>query len=395
MGLSTMIRGRWSLVGAGFAMATANITPAAAQDRRLTLPVGTVIPVKLNQSLSSKQNEPGDRFSATVKEGLDDAGLPVGTRVEGVIREALPSRDGKAGVLDVDFRRIILPDGASKSIEGTLYSLNGKDVKRKDGRLVASADKGKDRLKWVGIGAGAGLLISTLTKGNTLFSTLLGAGAGYAYNELSNKKAGDVNLKEGTEFGMRLDRAVDVTVDERTFSRWRDRIGNDRYSDDPRFDERDRDRIEDDRFYRRGDGFERGNDRARERSSPRSRLNRDSDEIGMIIDRREVRFSSAKPFVRNDVVFVPLEPISRAVDVDYRYDAGDKVVRARDGKVRMNVGSRVVFVDGERKIMPAAAEIRNGVVFVPSQFVAWMTNGTSSWDSISRTVIVTSDRDRE
>src|SRR5438874_195791 len=70
---------------------------------RAIVPAGTIIPVKLDTTLNSKKNRPGDRFTATVKYGQDDAGLPEGTRVEGTVHEALPSEEGKPGVLDVDF----------------------------------------------------------------------------------------------------------------------------------------------------------------------------------------------------------------------------------------------------------------------------------------------------
>jgi len=52
---------------------------------------------------------------------------------------------------------MVFPNGGSQTVTASLFSLNGKDVKRQDGRLVATGDKGKDRLKWVGIGAGAEL----------------------------------------------------------------------------------------------------------------------------------------------------------------------------------------------------------------------------------------------
>src|SRR5207247_842058 len=71
---------------------------------------------------------------------------------------------------------------------------------------VASSDKNKDRLKFVGIGAGAGLLIGAITKQNALTSLLLGAGGGYLANEFGKKKPGDVALKSGSEFGVRVDR---------------------------------------------------------------------------------------------------------------------------------------------------------------------------------------------
>jgi len=398
-------RGRLGVLIAGAAMTLSYITPARA-DHKLMLPAGTVIPVRLDQSLDSRRSQPGDKFSASVKQGQDDAGLPYGTRLEGVVREALPSGDGKPGVIDLDFRRIILPGGEVQNIDGTLYSLNGKDVKRRDGRLVATADKGKDRLKWVGIGAGGGLLLGTITKGNALFDAILGAGAGYLYNELQGKKAGDVNLKEGTDFGVRLDRQVSVNVDDNSYNRYQDRIRGDRPSDDRyyrRDDPNNRNRR-DDRYYDRAndpDYRDRVNDpnyrdRYREDDwSYRNPANRQGDEIGMVIDRREVRFGSAKPFMRNDVVMVPLEPISKAIDTGYRYDADDRVIRTRNGKVRLNVGSRVVFVNGERHTLPAPAETRDGVIYVPMQFLSWFTNGSASWDSASRTVVVVTDRDRE
>jgi len=393
----TSYRGRAVMMILGAAMFLSNIAPASA-DHKLILPAGTVIPVKLDQSLDSKHSQPGDKFSASVKQGQDDAGLPYGTRVEGVVREANPSGDGKPGVIDLDFRRLVLPGGQALNMDGTLYSLNGKDVKRRDGRLVASADKGKDRLKWVGIGAGAGVLLGTVTKGNAILDAVLGAGAGFLYNELQNKKAGDVNLKEGTDFGVRLDRQLAVNVDDNTYNRFQDRASGDRPTDD--------------RYYRRGDSttdrYRRDNrdydpakdpdyrDRNREDNwSYRNPANREGDDIGMVIDRREVRFTSAKPFMRNDIVMVPLEPVSKAIDTGYRYDADNRAIRTRNGKVRLNIGSRVAFVNGERRVLPAPAETRDGVIYVPMQFLSWFTGGSASWDSASRTVVVVTDRDRE
>jgi hypothetical protein len=183
--------------------------------RAVTLPAGTVIPVKLDDTLNSRDNREGDSFTATLESGRDDAGLPVGTKVQGVIHEAIPSRNGKPGVLDVDFRRIIFPDGTERTLDASVISLDNKSINRGDnGRLVArSSNANNERLKWVGIGAGAGLLLSTLTKGNTLLDTLLGGGAGYLYNELQRKGAGDVNLKAGTEMGVKLNRSFAFSSD--------------------------------------------------------------------------------------------------------------------------------------------------------------------------------------
>jgi len=184
--------------------------------RTRSLPAGTVLPAKLDDSLTSNDAREGDRFSATIESGRDDAGLPAGTKVEGVIREAIPARSGKPGVLDMDFQRVVFPNGETHAISASLISLDNKGISRSsDGRLEAKSggSNNNERLKWVGIGAGAGLLISTLTKGNTLLDTLLGGGAGYLYNELQRKGAGNVNLKAGTELGVKLNRSLAYTAD--------------------------------------------------------------------------------------------------------------------------------------------------------------------------------------
>lgn len=185
--------------------------------RAIALAPGTVIPVRLDEDLRSDEAREGDRFTATIEAGRDDAGLPSGTKFEGIVREAIPARGGKPGVLDVDFRKVIFPDGTEKTIQAHTVGLDSKYVNRdSSGRLVAkSGGNSNERLKWVGIGAGAGLLISTVTKGNTLLDTLLGGGAGYLYNELQHKGAKNVELKANTEVGVKLDQRLTFTPEAR------------------------------------------------------------------------------------------------------------------------------------------------------------------------------------
>ena len=131
----------------------------------VTLNEGTVIPAELDTAVSSKSSRRGDTFRSTVRSGEDDAGLPEGTKIEGVISQVTPASSGNPGVLDVDFTRIILPGGQTRAIEGSLISLDRETVQRDaSGRLVARDRRAADRLKWVGIGAGAGAIISVLTR---------------------------------------------------------------------------------------------------------------------------------------------------------------------------------------------------------------------------------------
>ncbi|MGC8669397.1 MAG: stalk domain-containing protein [Chthonomonadales bacterium] len=335
--------------------------PAAAYGRREVLPVGTVIPVRLDTPLSSKHSRPGDRFRATVRYGQDDGGLPEGTRIEGVVREAWPSHDGKPGILDLDFRRIVFPRGEARALDASLISLDARSVKRSpSGRLIATVDRSKDRLKFVGIGAGAGLVIAALAKQNTIASVLLGAGAGYLYNELANKKPGDVVLKPGTEFGVRLDRQLVFYTDRPLPASYRE-APVDRNS-------LDRPALPTDSKVRASDG---------------------SGDIGVLIDDRDVPFDAVKPFIRNGVVLVPLEPMAQAGYLDYSYDASTRVISVRRANLRLAVGSRVAIMGGRRYGVDAAPVVREGQVFVPMKFLGLALNASVYWDDPSRTVVIT------
>lgn len=377
---ATMLyRSRAGPLAACLAMSLMGLTAAQAAQRRVVLPSGSVIPVRLDQSLSSKTARSGDRFTATVRYGKDDAGLPDGTRVEGVVSEALRAADGKPGVLDMDFRRLVTPGGQSRTLTGSLISLDAKSVQRSDtGRLTASGDKSKDRLKFIGIGAGAGLLIGVLTKGNTLMDTLLGAGAGYLYNEFGNKpRAGDVNLKAGTEFGIRLDRqfAFDTNRAEEYGT------SDITPSIDSVYDTQNvGSGSEPNRYYRLRDG-QKGY-----RETPA--------DIGMTIDDRDITFGSAKPIMRGDQVLVPLNAVSREAGFSYRWDGSRRLIYARRGALRMGLGKRVAVLNGQRHSLDAAAEMRNRTLYVPLQFIGMATGGTADWDAGSRTVVLTTDRAR-
>jgi hypothetical protein len=186
---------------------------ARSSARSITLRAGTVIAVKLDQALSSNESNQGDRFIATVKvtkDKNDPYGLPVGTEIEGVVEKAQPKKDKKPGILDLSFRRLLLPDGRTYTLKGSLIGLDNKSVTRdKNGRLIANKAHRTDRLTFVGYGAGAGLLVGLLTdKKNAVRDTAIGAGLGYLYGALEKdrSKVNDVKLKAGTQLGVRLDR---------------------------------------------------------------------------------------------------------------------------------------------------------------------------------------------
>lgn len=190
------------------------IAHAQSRTRNVTLNAGTVLAVHLDEALSSKGSKKGDTFKATVKENANADttnawDLPPGTQIQGVVRLVRPKKDKQPGVLDLAFDRLILPNGRTYRMKGSLISLDNKHVTHdKNGRLIAKKGHRTDRLTFVGYGAGAGLLVGLLTdRKNVLRDTAIGAGLGYLYGALEKdrSKVNDVTLKEGTQLGVRLD----------------------------------------------------------------------------------------------------------------------------------------------------------------------------------------------
>jgi hypothetical protein len=196
---------------------TENVASAGTQvagDLSITVPSGAVVPVTLDSALSSKTARAGQTFMTTVvSTNPGDSEFPRGTRIEGVITEVRHKTSSSPGVLGLDFRAVVLPNGDRLALQGSLTSLDSNSVTRESqGRIVAKSDatNKSDQVKIVGLGAGAGYLIGkVLLKGNGLLSAGLGAVGGYLYSQHQKKgRVAEVNLSSGTKLGVRLDRSV-------------------------------------------------------------------------------------------------------------------------------------------------------------------------------------------
>lgn len=181
---------------------------------------GTEIRATLDTPLSSKTSKAGDRFTATVNQPVQGNGgnvvIPAGSRIEGEVSESeqgktLPALRGK-GKLNLRFRDVVLPNGQTMPITGTLvsvHSTNGKDNKSADNEgQVESGTRGRDVAKDVGIGAGVGT-VAGLIFGGPLKGLAIGALAGGGYVLATNGK--DVNLPAQTGLVLRLDQPLNIS----------------------------------------------------------------------------------------------------------------------------------------------------------------------------------------
>jgi peptidoglycan hydrolase-like protein with peptidoglycan-binding domain len=175
------------------------------------LTTGTIVPLRMNTSLSSETSQVGQTWSATVFQDVlvnNELVIPRGSVVEGHLLSVDDAdRFGRSGRIAIDFDRIVFPNGSRlENINAMLTSL--------DPRMRAQIDSesrisGKDRsfkqnVYFIGGGAGAGALIGAIAGGGE--GAGIGAGAGAVAGLILSafNKGREVNIPAGTEFGMEL-----------------------------------------------------------------------------------------------------------------------------------------------------------------------------------------------
>jgi len=364
IGLALRALGTAALAGNMIWLSVPSVS-AAEMDRSLVLDAGTVLPARLNDTLSSQDSRRGDSFTATLN--TNDSGyynqLPDGTRIEGVVQTARP-QDGKdPGMLELKFQRLRFPDGRSVPIDGSLIGLDNKSVTRTaDGRLIAKPNHRNDRLTYLGYGAGAGLIIGALTK-HTLEDTLIGGGLGYLFGSLQkgNNNPSNITLKPGSQLGVRLDHRVV-------------------YSSDTSDTQGSYGQTDSQRYYRTH-----GSDR---HDNINAGVN--ATDVGVLVGDQNVSFdSTARPVMSRGTVLIPFRPVLKAahVDFDYNADRGVLTAMAPDNTVKAYVGSRIARLsDGSRVRMEAPVQRLNGTLYVPVKFLSLATGQRVHWDPESRTI---------
>jgi hypothetical protein len=353
-------------------VALAVLLPGAAlaqgygYSQRVSLPQGTVLKAELNDRLSSTSSRPGDRFTGNVVN--DGTGLPSGTQVIGQVTDVRRADDNHPGVVDVDFRTLRLPNGRTYPIDGRLTSLDSDSVQRtSSGRLEARGRSSRNKYQFLGYGAGGGALISALTGGNLLKGALLGAIAGFAYDQLNKDKRdnghySEVNLKPGTEFGVALQSGTTVSLADNPY-------GN---SNGGRF--------------RNGSSYDSRNSRTDERTAGSFQQYRGSP-IRVLVDGREVPFTQGQPFMAHGHVMVPLEPVMAAAGYRYTYDPTYREVSISGNRdTRFTIGDNFATVDGNRMRLDEAVQRIDGTIFVPSQLLEQAADFRTDWNADNRTL---------
>jgi hypothetical protein len=164
------------------------------EPKPLVVPADTVIPVVLDQTISSKASRPGDKFSATVESPIEIEGkvaIPKGARAGGVVRDAKAAGRFKGG--------------AVLSLELTSVEVGGRNHEvQTSGATMSSKGKGKRTAVMVGGGAAGGAAIGAVAGGGkgAAIGALIGAAAGTGGAGLTGNR--DITLNAETPLDFKL-----------------------------------------------------------------------------------------------------------------------------------------------------------------------------------------------
>ena len=198
---------RLAVVCVGFVL-----TVAAAAETNLSLPAGTAVRIKLENTLATFSSKQGDTFSGRVTEAVALAGktvIPVGATVQGTVgRVAEPRRVQGRPSIALYPHTVILPDGSRYSLNATVVDTslrNGTDV-NEEGTFKGQARDRGDNIE-LAAGAAGGGVIGALAGGGKGFLVGAAIGAGATTIHWLTKHHSAV-LPAGTELVMELSRPM-------------------------------------------------------------------------------------------------------------------------------------------------------------------------------------------
>jgi peptidoglycan hydrolase-like protein with peptidoglycan-binding domain len=118
---------RGALWGAGLSLVTASGLTAQG---RIVLPEGSVIIVRTTSPLQSASAQTGQTFETVVIDTVrvdDYTVIPAGSRIRGVMTFVQPAARNRSGVIEVNFDRLMMPDGNQLPIVAKLTSTDPEE----------------------------------------------------------------------------------------------------------------------------------------------------------------------------------------------------------------------------------------------------------------------------
>ncbi len=187
-----------------FSMTKLTMTQTARQPKRITVPAGTRILVRTSDSVDSRNQKPGSRFTGTLETDLhaeDRVVAPRGATVYGRLAGAKSAgRFAGSSQLALELTDIVI-NGKAYPIVTNTFAIRGRG-------------EGKRTARKVGGGAGLGALIGGIAGGGRGLGigALAGAGAGTAIS--ASRRGQQIEIPSESLLEFRLAQPVALPVEK-------------------------------------------------------------------------------------------------------------------------------------------------------------------------------------
>jgi hypothetical protein len=207
---------KWTVLSCTLLLACSCMSTMAAAQTSSPVPAGTALMARLETTLATFSNKPGDPFHARLTQDVVLNGktvIPAGTMVEGrVTRVSEPRRISGKPTIGILPEALILPTGERFFLDATLVDTNaGRDTDvNQEGEFKGSGHDRRDQIE-TGGGTAGGMLVGGLIGGppGILIGGIVGAGSTGAHWLSKHRSA---TLMAGTELTLELNRPLAMTT---------------------------------------------------------------------------------------------------------------------------------------------------------------------------------------
>jgi len=172
-------------------------TTTTAAPTTVSVPVGSDLKIRLNDTLSSKTARVGDQFSATVVDPVKYSEAKVTGHVASIFKSG--KVNGKT-TMNLAFNSISTTDGLSGKLHAYVSRVYGQDSGKADNEGgIESGSRTKQAVKRGGIGAAAGAIIGGIAGGGKGAAIGLIIGGAGGAGSLAVQGSKELKLESGTE----------------------------------------------------------------------------------------------------------------------------------------------------------------------------------------------------
>jgi len=197
-------------------LATAGISFAESpvETEALSVPAGTMLHCRTNQTLTTKLNKQGDAFTINIAEPVSINGhvaIPVGSSLFGrIMLMERPGRIKGVGQMMLTVQQITLPDGRTFPLAATLVTAYGVDNVKVVGTegLVKGPNSHVPDFEEIGAGTVGGTLLGLIFAHPFVGATI---GATATTVDRMRRRGKDLTIPIGTQLNYELTRELAIT----------------------------------------------------------------------------------------------------------------------------------------------------------------------------------------